>query len=92
MQNDHLLEQPLHESQSEMIPDGPQNIDWRPWIELCVINRRYEIMRLVQEVADKQVVFQLTSSIVDPGVPGCESTHEHVIELVGGALAQVPAT
>jgi hypothetical protein len=74
-----------------MKADGPRNIDWRPWIELRVVNGRYEIMRLVQKVADKQIVFYLASSIVDPGVPGCESTHEHVIELVGWALAQVSA-
>jgi hypothetical protein len=75
-----------------MKPDGPRYIDWRPWIELRIVNGRYKIARLVQKVGDKHIIFQLTSSVVDPGVPGCESTHEHVIELVGRALAQVPAT
>ena len=73
-----------------MKPDGPRNVNWRPGIQLSVVNGRYKIMRLVQKVADKHIVFHLPPSIVDPSVPGCESTHEHVIELVGRALAQVP--
>ena len=74
-----------------MIPDGPRYIDWRPWIELRIVNGRYKIARLVQKVGDKHIVFQFTPFVVEPRVPGSESTHEDVIELIRRALAQVPA-
>ena len=72
-------------------PDGPRNVNWRPWIELRVVNCRYKVTRLVQKVGDKHIIFYFPPSIVDACIPGCKSTHEDVIELVGRAFAQVLA-